>query len=77
MVPSIIPQSFVFDSVPIWIKLAQIFLEMQMDKGLVVIASAVGNPVALDIAIKEKRRLSFVRVCMEAGDSVMPPSVTV
>ncbi|CAK9313761.1 unnamed protein product [Citrullus colocynthis] len=51
---------------------------MWMDRGLVVIASAIGNPVALDAATKERRRLLFASVCVEvSGESVMPPSVTI
>ena len=76
--PGIVPESFVFDSVPVWIKLGRIPLELWTDAGLAVVASAIGKPLLVDLATKERRRLSYARICVELNvDSTMPVEITV
>ena len=59
--PCIIPESFIFYYVPIWIKVGRIPMELWTESGLVVIASVVGKPLSLDLATMERRRLSYAR----------------
>ena len=54
----IVPKSFAFYYVPIWIKLGRIPMELWTDVRLTVVASAIGKPLSLDLATKERRRLS-------------------
>ena len=76
--PGIVPETFVFDSVPVWIKLGRIPLELWTDAGLVVVASAIGKPLSVDLATKERCRLSYARICVELNvDSTMPIEITV
>ncbi|TYK23423.1 DUF4283 domain-containing protein [Cucumis melo var. makuwa] len=75
--PGIVPESFGFTSVPVWIKLGRIPMELWTEAGLAVVASAVGKPITLDLAIKERRRLSYARICVELDvDSHMPAKIT-
>ncbi|XP_050938810.1 uncharacterized protein LOC127148657 [Cucumis melo] len=76
--PGIVPESFVFNSVPVWIRLGKIPMELWIEAGLAVVASAVGKPISLDLTTKERRRLSYARVCVELeGGSNMPAGITV
>ncbi|TYK28312.1 uncharacterized protein E5676_scaffold600G001370 [Cucumis melo var. makuwa] len=76
--PSIVPESFVFTSVPVWIKLGRIPMELWTEAGLTVVASDVGKPLTLDLATKERCRLSYARVCIELDvNSHMPAEITV
>ena len=76
--PGIVPESFVFDSVHVLIKLGRIPLELWTDAGLAVVASAIGKPLLVDLATKERRRLSYARICVELNvDNIMPAEVTV
>ena len=63
--PGIVPETFVFDIVPVWIKLGQIPVELWTDVGLVIVASAIVKPLSLDLATKERRQLSYARICVE------------
>ncbi|TYK18951.1 uncharacterized protein E5676_scaffold418G00380 [Cucumis melo var. makuwa] len=76
--PGIVPEFFVFNSVPVWIRLGKLPMELWTEAGLAVVASAVGKPISLDLATKERRRLSYARVCveLEAGSN-MPAEITV
>ena len=77
-IPCIVPETFVFDSVFVWIKLGRIPLELWTDAGLAVVASAIGKPLSFDLATKERRRLSYARICVELNvDSTMPAEITV
>ncbi|KAA0059841.1 reverse transcriptase [Cucumis melo var. makuwa] len=76
--PGIVPESFVFNSVSVWIRLGKIPMELWTEAGLAVVASAVGKPISLDLTTKERRRLSYARVCVELeGGSNMPAQITV
>ena len=76
-IPGIVPETFIFDSVPVWIKLGRIPLELWTDAGLAVVASAIGKPLSFDLATKE-RRLSYARICVELNvESTMPAEITV
>ncbi|TYK26656.1 DUF4283 domain-containing protein [Cucumis melo var. makuwa] len=76
--PAIVPESFVFNSVPVWITLGKLPMELWTEAGLAVVAGAVGKPISLDLATKERRRLSYARVCVELeGGSNMPSEITV
>ncbi|TYK26644.1 hypothetical protein E5676_scaffold313G002900 [Cucumis melo var. makuwa] len=74
----IVPESFVFNSILVWIRLDRVPMELWTKSGLVFVASVVGKPITLDLAIKETRRLSYARVCVELDvDSPMPAEITV
>ena len=74
----IVSESFVFNSIPKWIKLGRIPMELWIDIRLDVVASAIGKHLSLDLATKERRKLSFVRVCVELNvESPMLVEVTV
>ena len=77
-IPGIVPETFVFDSVPIWIKLGRIPLELWADAGLAAVASVIGKPLSFDLATKERHRLSYACICVELYvDSTMPTERTV
>ena len=40
-------------------------MELWIDTGLAVVASAIGKPLSLNLATKERRRLSYARVYVE------------
>lgn len=74
----IILESFGFNSVPVWIRLGKIPMELWTEAGLTIVASVVGKPITLDLATKEKRRLSYARVYVELDvDSPMLAEITV
>ncbi|KAA0065355.1 F17F8.5 [Cucumis melo var. makuwa] len=76
--PGIVLESFVFTSVPICIKLGRIPMELRTEAGLAVVASAVGKPLTLDLATKERHRLSYARVCIKLDvGSPKPVEITV
>ena len=76
--PGIVPETFVFDFVPVWIKLGRIPLELWTDASLTAVASAIGKPLSFDLATKERRRLSYACICVELNvDSTMPTEITV
>lgn len=53
-------------------------MELWTERELAIIANVVSKPIALDRIAKEKRRLTFARVCVEiSSDSVMPSSIGV
>ena len=77
-IPGIVPETFVFDTIPVWINLGRIPLELWMDVGLAVVASAIRKPLSLDMATKERRRLSYAHICVGMNvDSTMPIDITV
>ena len=70
-IPGIVPETFVFDSVPVWIKLGRIPLELWTDARLVVVASAIRKPLSFDLATN-------ARICVKLSmDSTMPSKITV
>lgn len=76
--PSIVPESFIFYNVHVWIKLGRIPMELWTDVRLAVVASVIGKPLTLDLATKERRRLSYARVCVELNvDSPMRADIIV
>lgn len=60
--PGIVPKSFIFNYVLVWITLGHIPMKLWMDEGLAVVASVVGKPLAFDMAIRERRGMSYVCV---------------
>ena len=43
-----------------------------------MVASPIGKPLLVDLATKERRRLSYARICVELNvDNIMPAEVTV
>ena len=77
-IPGIVPETFNFDSIPVWIKLGRIPLELWTDASFAIVASAIGKPLSFDLATKERRRLSHARICMELNvDNTMPAEITV
>ncbi|XP_022157428.1 uncharacterized protein LOC111024128 [Momordica charantia] len=76
--PGIVPQSFSFASVPVWVKLSNIPLELWTPRGLSVIDSVLGVPLCLDKATEDRSRLSFARISVEMrAASSFPSSVKV
>ena len=76
--PGIVPETFVFDLVHVWIKLGRILLELWTDASLAIVASAIGKPLSFDLATKERRRLSYACICVELNvDNTMPAEITV
>ena len=76
-IPGIVHETFTFDSVPVWIKLGRIPLELWTNVGLVVVAIAIRKPLSFDLATKE-RRLSYARICVELNvESTMSAEITV
>ncbi|KAA0037609.1 kinesin-13A-like [Cucumis melo var. makuwa] len=76
--PGIVPESFVFNSIPVWIKLGRIPMKLWREAELAVVASLVGKPITLDLATKEQCRLSYAHVCVELDvDSCMHAKITV
>lgn len=56
---------FKLDSIPVWIHLSNIPLEMFNQKGIGYLASAVGTPLFMDKFTAKKQRLAFARVRVE------------
>ncbi|CAL5339681.1 unnamed protein product [Camellia sinensis] len=54
-----------FSSVPLWVKLYNVPLELWTEEGLGYIASIMGTPLYLDVPIFKRSRLTFVRICIE------------
>ncbi|KAL4018315.1 hypothetical protein IC575_021906 [Cucumis melo] len=74
----IVPESFVFNSVPVWIRLGRIPMELWTEAWLAIVASVVGKPITLDLATKEHSRLSYARVCVKLeGEFNMRAEITV
>ena len=57
--PGIVPETFVFYYVPVWIKLGRIPMELWIDASLAVVVSAIRKPLSLNLATKERRKLSY------------------
>ncbi|CAL5400679.1 unnamed protein product [Camellia sinensis] len=54
-----------FSSVPLWVKLYNVPLELWTEEGLGYIASIMGTPLYLDVPIFKGSRLTFARICIE------------
>ena len=77
-IPGIVHETFTFDSVPVWIKLGRIPLELWTDAGLVVVASAIEKPLIFYLATKERHCLSYAHICVELNvESTMSAEITV
>lgn len=74
----IVPQSFIFYSIPVWVKLSHIPLELWTPRGLSVIASGLGTSLCLDKAIEDQSRLSYAWVRIEIrAYSTFPTSINI
>lgn len=63
---------------PLWIALRGVPLELFTPEGLSCIASAVGNPLCLDKATEQRRRVNFARICVEVSNGdVLPDQINV
>ena len=63
-------------SIPIWVKFYNIPLEYWTNTSLGYIASVVGNPLHIDTLTENQSKLSFARICIEAGvDCEFPKSI--
>ncbi|KAM2473942.1 hypothetical protein PS1_006716 [Malus domestica] len=56
--------------VPIWVKFFNVPLEHWNHEGFCHIASAVGKPLHVDSLTESKKRISFMRICVEVDASV-------
>ncbi|CAL5358386.1 unnamed protein product [Camellia sinensis] len=54
-----------FSSVPLWVKLYNVPLELWSEEGLGYIASILGTPLYLDEPTFKRSRLTFARICIE------------
>ncbi|CAL5343226.1 unnamed protein product [Camellia sinensis] len=54
-----------FLSVPLWVKLYNVPLELWTEEGLGYIASIMGTPLYLDEPMFKRSRLTFTRICIE------------
>ncbi|GAV91955.1 DUF4283 domain-containing protein [Cephalotus follicularis] len=63
-----------FSSIPVWVKLSNVPLELWTRPGLSYIASALGVPLCMDAATSAGNRLSFARVCVEMKASSSFPN---
>ncbi|XP_030540728.2 uncharacterized protein LOC115748390 [Rhodamnia argentea] len=53
------------DTLPVWIRMRDIPLSLWSPQGISRIASAIGNPLYVDVQTEQMKRLSFARVCIE------------
>ena len=53
------------NKIPVWAHLHNIPVEYWMEAGLSRLASAIGVPLYVNHATETRKRISFVRVCME------------
>ncbi|CAL5441871.1 unnamed protein product [Camellia sinensis] len=56
-----------FSSVPLWVKLYSVPLELWIEEGLGYIASIMGTPLYLDEPTFKRSRLMFARICIEVS----------
>ncbi|XP_038876497.1 uncharacterized protein LOC120068928 [Benincasa hispida] len=54
--------------------LQRVPLELWTDRGLAVLASAVDKPISFEVATREQRWLSYVRICVQVDDDLLFPS---
>lgn len=59
---------FNLNTIPVWIHLSNILLEMFNQKGIGYLPSVVGTPLFIDRVTAKKHRLAFTRVCVEVND---------
>ena len=53
-------------------------MELWIEAGLAVVASVVGKPITLDLATKERHRLSYAHVCVRLDvNSRMSAEITI
>lgn len=65
-------------SFPIWLKLWHIPMDYFSTEGIGYIASGVGEPICLDKATEERRRIDYARVCVKVlGSDDLPETVEV
>ncbi|KAL7232375.1 hypothetical protein ACSBR2_010405 [Camellia fascicularis] len=64
----------VFSSVPIWVKIFNVPLELWTEEGLSYIASFIGNLLYLDEFIQNHSQLTFARICIEIEATKEIPS---
>ncbi|XP_039056026.1 uncharacterized protein LOC120198847 [Hibiscus syriacus] len=65
-------------SIPIWVQLYNVPLELFSRNGLSYIASVVGHPLYMDSITASKQRLEYAKVCVEIGvDTVIPEIIHV
>ena len=51
--------------IPVWALLYNVLVELWIPKGLIYVTSALGKPLFADSTTLSRRRLSYVRVCVE------------
>lgn len=52
-------------SIPVWVKLHRLPLEVWTQVGFSKIGSAIGKPIHVDEATSKRRRLDYARICVE------------
>lgn len=55
------------NNIPIWVKFFNVPLECWTEKGLNLIASAIGRPIKLDEQTASRSRIAYARVCVEVS----------
>ena len=65
-------------SLPIWIRLYDVPLELWTNKGLSYLASAIGKPRFMDAITESGERIEFARICVDMRfDDVFPDCIDV
>ncbi|KAK8684471.1 hypothetical protein V6N13_040498 [Hibiscus sabdariffa] len=71
--PNLQKLDFDLASMPLWVLLYNVPLELYFQKGLSYIASALGRPLCMDSITTSKKRLEFAKVCIEVHAGVVLP----
>lgn len=58
-------EKFIMHRILVWVKLRRIPMELFTVDGIHHIASAIGRPLYMDKATKERRRISYARVSIK------------
>ncbi|XP_039044398.1 uncharacterized protein LOC120183865 [Hibiscus syriacus] len=76
--PNLEKLSFDLSSLPIWVHLYNIPLELYSRLGLSYVASAIGTPLSMDFVTAGKSHLEYAKLCVEIGaNDVIPNFVEV
>ena len=67
--PGLILSEATLHSIPVWDQFFNIPIELWTEKGLSLIASALGKPLFADSATEARSRVNFARICVEVDAS--------
>ncbi|KAK8699256.1 hypothetical protein V6N13_115347 [Hibiscus sabdariffa] len=66
---------FAMDSLPVWVHLRSVSLELFTSVGLSYIASALGVPLYMDSITANRQRLAYAKICVEMSAGFCVPKV--